>query len=46
VNTAVLDDVQRFFVREGMLKAVVSLNQVVDLSFAERAVASLGTYRA
>jgi NitT/TauT family transport system substrate-binding protein len=45
VNVAVLDDIQRFFQRQGMLKATVSLNDVVDGSFARRAVASLGPYR-
>ncbi len=46
VNVAVLEDVQAFYVREGMLASPVNVSRVVDSSFAQRAVGLLGSYRA
>lgn len=42
VSTEVLDDVQKFFVRVKMLKETAPITQIVDQSFAQRAVAQLG----
>jgi NitT/TauT family transport system substrate-binding protein len=42
VTTDVLDDIQQFFVRQGMLTQPALMSQVVDGSFARTAVAHLG----
>ena len=42
VTTDVLDDIQQFFVRQGMLAQPALMSQVVDGSFARTAVAHLG----
>jgi NitT/TauT family transport system substrate-binding protein len=42
VSIEVLDDVQKFFVRVGMLKETAPMSQIVDESFAAHAVAQLG----
>jgi NitT/TauT family transport system substrate-binding protein len=42
VTTDVLDDIQQFFVRQGMLPQPALMSQVVDGSFARTAVAHLG----
>jgi NitT/TauT family transport system substrate-binding protein len=43
VTTDVLEDVQQFFVREGMLTTPARMSQVVDGSFARTSVALLGS---
>ena len=45
VTIGALDDVQRFFVRENMLTAAVNVTNMVDASFGDQAVATLGRYR-
>jgi len=42
ITTTVLNDVQQFFVRQGMLVQPALMSQVVDGSFARTAVAQLG----
>jgi NitT/TauT family transport system substrate-binding protein len=42
ITTSVLEDVQEFFVRQGMLTTPALMSQVVDGSFARTAVARLG----
>jgi NitT/TauT family transport system substrate-binding protein len=42
VTTVVLNDIQQFFVRQGMLVQPALMSQVVDGSFARTAVAQLG----
>jgi NitT/TauT family transport system substrate-binding protein len=43
VTSDVLEDVQQFFIRQGMLTAPALISQVVDSSFARTAVAQLGS---
>lgn len=45
VNVAAMDVLQTFFVEQHMLTTRIDLNKVVDPSFAQAAVASLGAYR-
>ncbi len=42
ITTSVLQDVQEFFIRQGMLTTPALMSQVVDGSFARTAVAHLG----
>jgi len=42
ITTTVLNDIQQFFVRQGMLVQPALMSQVVDGSFARTAVAKLG----
>lgn len=42
ITTTVLNDIQQFFVRQGMLAQPAIMSQVVDGSFARTAVAQLG----
>ncbi|RYG88481.1 MAG: ABC transporter substrate-binding protein [Alphaproteobacteria bacterium] len=44
INVQDIDDMQAFFVEHGFLKAIVPLDELVDTSFAEAAVAELGRY--
>lgn len=45
VNVAAMDVLQTFFIDQHMLTTHIDLSKVVDPSFAEAAVASLGAYR-
>ena len=45
VNTSAMDVLQTFFMDQQMLTTRIDLTKIVDPSFAEAAVASLGTYR-
>jgi len=46
VTTGAFEEVQQFFVRERMLAAPAQMSSLVDTSFAETSIASLGHYRA
>jgi NitT/TauT family transport system substrate-binding protein len=43
VNTEVFEDIQQFFIRQGMLAGPAPMSQVVDASFARGAIAQLGS---